>query len=250
MAKKEYGVTVFHNQVDITDPPYDRNVWCRKTVNTVPGTYHCYAAKNSEGRVASCEIILDGIEVKEGMWEEVCSVGVDTGLAGFFDGKPDFPDKDWRKFYNRISQISNSASEENDGVYLTDFAGCNSFFTSSGWGDGSYPVYGVRDVNGNYVALRILFIEEEEEAFEDKQVGQILNDLTIEQKRLLFFALENEFDKADARMIAENFFEDADLDDDDIEVIAKRYRDNYDWSASGYDQMISTIEEYLKERED
>jgi hypothetical protein len=39
----------------------------------------------------------------------------------------------------------------------------NGVVSSSGFGDGSYTVYGIKDAYGQYAAFRVVFIEPEEE---------------------------------------------------------------------------------------
>ena len=75
--------------------------------------------------------------------EEIGSIGVDAGLAGFFMNKPDYTDEQWTEFCESIR----------DGdAWIKD----EGFFSSSGNGDGCYGVYAYKQ-NGEITALEIRF---------------------------------------------------------------------------------------------
>lgn len=134
--------------VDVTDPCYSKDVWCRiNDLPVLPGVYECYYS-TAEGRIAECMIVHEAHEIPLD-WEYVGEIGVDAGCAGFFENKPDYEkDDDWLAFCKM--------TENKD-----YFAGSDYFLTSSGWGDGGYDVYGKKDPTTNrYVALKIVFIEE------------------------------------------------------------------------------------------
>lgn len=139
--------------VDITDPCYDKDVWCRMTVNCEPGTYKGYVEMFDEGkwgqRVATISIFkgekIWGIEEME----LIGNIGVDAGLAGFFNNKPDFNDDKWNEFCDKI----------NEGNAWNLY---NGIFSLSGYGDGSYNVYANEERN----AFTIVFIEED---YEDEE---------------------------------------------------------------------------------
>lgn len=144
----EEGIlTIITGKIDVTDPCYDKDTWCR--INDLPvknGDYHCIYFRR-EGRVAEAIISLSGETNLE--WEEVGDIGVDAGLAGFFINKPDYDDPEWDEFCDKLDF-------ENKEAYLYPDA----FFTESGWGDGWYEVFGVKE-NNKYIALKIVFIPED-----------------------------------------------------------------------------------------
>ena len=76
--------------------------------------------------------------------KQIGSIGVDAGLAGFFNNKPDYNDAQWHAFCEQIL---------NGNAWITE----DGFFTSSGYGDGSYPVKAFK-LNGKIIALEIQFI--------------------------------------------------------------------------------------------
>lgn len=138
------------NKVDITDPCYDKGTWCRMTVDCEPGEYKGYVEKVDEGKLG---ISIASVSIFKGdkIWsieemECIGSIGVDAGLAGFFNNKPDFNDVEWSNFCDQIR----NGSEWN--LY-------NGIFSSSGYGDGTYCVYASKERN----AFTIVFIEDEAE---------------------------------------------------------------------------------------
>ena len=155
MRRKKIGTKHFEGVIDITDPCYDKNVWCRMTAEVKAGEYECYVWRHTDKgvyngeeykdvRVGIIAIYLDGIIPPMRSMEEIGSIGVDAGLAGFFMNKPDYNDEEWDKFCDSIR----------DGdAWIKD----EGFFSSSGYGDGCYGVYASK-VNGEIVALEIRFI--------------------------------------------------------------------------------------------
>ena len=152
-------------KVCITDPCYNKDVWCRmNNVPVVPGDYNCVVHFSDEGewgwRVAKIGIYRDS-NVREEMDFDCISdlignIGVDAGLAGIFQDKPDFTDEQWHDFCNDIR----------DGdAWLVSGRDMRGFFSSSGFGDGGYDVYGHR-FNGagpGYDGIEIVFIGDEED---------------------------------------------------------------------------------------
>ena len=112
-----------------------------------------------------------------GRWELLdFDGGVDSGQFGFFDSdfyrndeaakdleKHDFgegyDEKEGDSWYRAVCDIT--LKSEQWGV-LSGGA-----VSSSGYGDGSYNVYGMKDNNGEYVAFFVQFIDEEDEDEED-----------------------------------------------------------------------------------
>lgn len=155
MRKKLIGRKHFEGVIDITDPCYDRDVWCRMNAEVKPGTYDCrvwrqtkrykYDGEKQEHQIVGIiGIYLDGIIPQQKQMEEIGGVGVDAGLAGFFMNKPDYSDDEWSDFCDCI---------RNGDAWIKD----EGFFSSSGNGDGYYPVYAYKQ-NGKITALEIRFI--------------------------------------------------------------------------------------------
>ena len=102
MRRKKIGVMDFHGSVDITDPSYDRDTWCRMNdVKIKKGDYTCVVwyhtdKGNYDGKpycykqVGIIGIYLNGVIPVQKAMKEIGSIGVDAGLAGFFHDKPDY----------------------------------------------------------------------------------------------------------------------------------------------------------------
>ena len=167
------GHIVLGNTVDVTDPCYDKDVWCRATLqDIVPGKYKCEAIIADEGkwgkRVSKARIVLDdGSDLakiakkraeRARQYEHVANIGVDAGLAGFFANKPDFDDDQWDELCEWM--FEGDISEKN--YYIKRFDNnTDGFWTSSGYGDGSYDVFAIYenvDNSPKVVALEIRFL--------------------------------------------------------------------------------------------
>lgn len=152
------GTVVFEStKLDVTDPGYDKNVWCRMTVDIIPGEYiyKAYIRKigDSGRRVTQLSIINVSVKSRARLGKCVGEIGVDAGLAGFFENKPDYDFDEWRKICEMLDDNSfvYEAKKEND-------FHCNGVFSSSGLGDGEYPVYELLDWKDNRCGYTILFI--------------------------------------------------------------------------------------------
>lgn len=147
MTEYTYGNITLPGMIDITDPSYDEDVWCRiNNFPIMPGTYECYAKyadnEETEGwgeRVAVCGIRK--VNAKADHFERRGMIGVDSGLAGFFNC-------DNRKVFE--DEILHSGT-------MDVFFGNNYFCTSTGYGDGGYDVYAGFH-NGEVVEVYIKFI--------------------------------------------------------------------------------------------
>lgn len=155
MRRKLIGRKHFEGSIDITDPCYDKDVWCRMNATVKSGTYDCIVWRKTEkcefdGKEQKWQIVgiigiyLDGYIPTQKEMEEIGSIGVDAGLAGFFMNKPDYTDEQWSEFCDSIR----------DGdAWIKD----EGFFSSSGNGDGGYGVYAYKQ-DGEITALEIRFV--------------------------------------------------------------------------------------------
>ena len=155
LTRKTIGYNNFGKGiVDITDPCYDRDIWCRLNgVAIRPGVYECVAWTCEEGggddpwdvgRVWVAAIYFRDTD-EETYTETIGTIGVDAGLAGFFEDKPDYNDEEWRMFCSLI---------EEGNAWIND---CG-FFTSSGLGDGGYRVKALKSREKNdIIGLEIEF---------------------------------------------------------------------------------------------
>lgn len=146
MMPELVGKKDFNGSVDITDPCYSKDVWCRiNDVKIKDGVYYCYVWRNKEEkRVSRIGIYLNGEIPKQTSMKLIGEIGVDAGLAGFFHEKQDFNDEEWSRF------CENCISED---CMLNEYG----FYSSSGYGDGCYPVYAYEKQHEK-VALEIAFM--------------------------------------------------------------------------------------------
>lgn len=154
ICKKHFGPVI-----DITDPSYERDAGCR--LNDIPvkeGEYTCSIFEVREGSpldssekqetdVAGIGISLTGRLPEVNLKNFLGEICVDAGLAGFFCNKPDTTSEEWGEFASRIDY-------DEDVSWIFE----EGFFSSSGYGDGRYPVFALRDENNEIEALVIDFL--------------------------------------------------------------------------------------------
>lgn len=161
-------INILSGRVDITDPCYDKDAWCRHSVDVVPGVYDCFACTGEEPcfgeRVWESLIILRGTHLFSDVgWKKLFTIGVDAGMAGFFENKPDFNREEWSEFcawMRDTSKLKTEGYEFRDremDAFIRKFDTGYGFWTGSGCGDGCYPVYGIKR-DGKIIALKICFM--------------------------------------------------------------------------------------------
>ena len=158
------------NTIDITDPCYDKDTLCRTTQELPEGEYDCWVDIVDYGdwgkRVTKSFIIKKDCNYDDDVfWSEyVAEIGVDAGLAGFFDNKPDYDDAAWSEFCEWSWKKENQIERKTVALADEDNAAkCNGFFTSSGFGDGCYDVIALYDKADKLIGYEINFIEVEDE---------------------------------------------------------------------------------------
>jgi hypothetical protein len=158
------GFIELSGKVVVSDPVYDRSVWCMATDITVkPGTYLTYIVKKHDQKFGfkAAEIVAihtDWVESEKEAWEPYdCCIGVDSGQCGIFDdsiypangiSRGEFEDED--SFYGECCKLT--LSDNQCGV-LKSLKGV---ISSSGYGDGSYKLF-CQYHGGERVALMVDF---------------------------------------------------------------------------------------------
>jgi len=177
----------------LSDPCYELGTWCQGVIDNVKnGKWVAILEQSDEGAWGTRNSILMSLNV-EAMKNnpklemqlmssgELLSFdgGVDSGQFGHFDFanyRKDETAVDLPKVWDdeRESQEGDKfyraccfqTLEKEDSFGVLPF-GCVS---SSGYGDGSYPTYGIKDENGEYVGFMTIFIgDEDEEEFEEEE---------------------------------------------------------------------------------
>jgi hypothetical protein len=147
----EIGTFTLGNEVDITDPCYDYDTWCRMTTECKPGEYTAYIKVSNTGDWGN---IVEYIAIYKdnetdyahnGQMHTIGSIGVDSGCAGFFNNKPNYNDEEWYSLVDEMNPNENN-------VYVMPYG----IFSDSGYGDGEYWVY----ANKERSAFGIRFIDD------------------------------------------------------------------------------------------
>lgn len=140
--------------IDITDPGYESDAWCTIfNKEILPGRYSCFIdvvnfpvlfksekkkkIKQDDERIMVLTIIHeDWIDKqKDKRWHLVSdNIGVDAGLCGFYNHKPDFKNEtDWLEFCDGLKKLEKSFCT----CDIKDYG----ITVSSGFGDGIYSLY-------------------------------------------------------------------------------------------------------------
>lgn len=154
--------------VDICDPGYDRDTWCALFDKQIkPGTYSCYVEVwnfpwiNDDNthkilndyRIMYLTIVHNDYnhEIDKNKFELLSNnIGVDAGLCGFYNHKPDFTEeRDWNNFWQNLNSLKEYGC-------TCDCGSANGITVSSGFGDGIYTVYQAKE-NDEVYALELCF---------------------------------------------------------------------------------------------
>ena len=157
--------------VSVSDPCYKKDTWCRKNdVHVKPGVYRCYSFLMVDSdypefgkRIWTNRIVHSDYDMDCLEYDDFYQVGVDSGLCGyFFNDIKEYPDRNaFLDFCDKIQEMD-AETEWDDPTYRS-YLLPEGFFTSSGYGDGGYPVFAARNEDGEIVSLEISFIEERDE---------------------------------------------------------------------------------------
>ena len=163
-------------KVVVADPCYGRE--CVKNTNNATivelrqGMYEAYCSRSDDNRISALCIIPAMMDIEDVCYGdyELGVAGVDSGTCGIFCN--DYHKKTHAKehalddWYNEFI-IADDCPESG----ITDDSGV---FTSSGYGDGCYPVFAVTDRHGNQFGVLVEFIyegweDEDDEYYEDDE---------------------------------------------------------------------------------
>lgn len=152
-------------RVRVSDPCYGTDVWCSGVVDNVKeGIYIVDVHMSDEGmwgkRVKSLTAIHSEYNGHSVIAKAGFEVGVDSGTAGIFDAEyyekyhtEKDVDRDW---YESVGELTFTEEQ-----FSTKDGKC--VVSSSGFGDGGYDCFLLRDKNNEVVGFQIVFIEDEEE---------------------------------------------------------------------------------------
>lgn len=142
-------------EVEVTDPGYDKDTWCRTSVSLPPGIYTPFADE-CDGRIAASGIVREDkfCDAESLFFKPAGEVGVDAGLMGFFIDKPDFSDDEWRALCDKMQE-----ADEKAGGIAQEYEFPGGFATSTGWGDGCYPVFLITDSHGEACGVMVVYMD-------------------------------------------------------------------------------------------
>ena len=160
---QQQGVIEFDERpVRVTDPGYDKSSVHVVDVNVKPGRYACISYRGtdrytvdgkrySDTRTWVIGVYKDGKIPPASAWEKpeiIGHIGVDAGLAGFYQDKPDFDD-DWMEFCEPFCRPGRARKHSR----MDSFG----FTSESGYGDGYYEVWAYRNEENEIVGLEVHF---------------------------------------------------------------------------------------------
>jgi hypothetical protein len=174
MTAQTFEVT--SGAVRATDPCYGMDTWCAGTItDVVNGTWEVEVVRGDEDRPALQVLRHESASnlPEECIDEELPGdFGVDSGQFGFFDLAKftEEHDADYDEpgsFYSEVCALT--LPMDGKGGYSPQaeytFRGYG-VVTSSGYGDGSYPVYVARDAEDRVIAMMVQFMWDEDEVEE------------------------------------------------------------------------------------
>lgn len=166
--------------VIVSDHCYEVGAWCQAKIDNVEtGEWLAFVKQSDEGSwgIRNAELIIFHINKmnrESFKWSmEDAYIGVDSGQAGIYDinayrnndligdiqNKFCFDiEKDGEKFYALNCDLT-CGTELYAGVIR------NGAVSSSGYGDGGYDLFTSKDDDGKIVAMKIVFIEEEDDEY-------------------------------------------------------------------------------------
>lgn len=176
---KEIGEVSFADGLcDVTDPCYDQDTWCALyNVKILPGMYKAFVDEVNfpsvwewdeadVGHVIGDQEVMTDVRIMtltiihkdyvdnyiDGEYHKYIlsdQIGVDAGMCGFYNHKPDFKEEyEWSKFWQSLDVSEDGRTCDCDHA--------NGVTVSSGFGDGVYTVYKITH-NRKVIGLQLQF---------------------------------------------------------------------------------------------
>jgi hypothetical protein len=164
-------------KIHVTDPCYEVDTCDGYNIPAKNGTWEVQV-REVDSRVAeftAYHLDHEPSSVDDLIFDPSLDCGVDSGQFGIFDaeGYKGDTDDDDRKWYYDICRVTcpwwddeDWRKHKDDPTYGVTPDGTG-FVSSSGYGDGGYSGYFLRDEDGNVVAFRVVFIGDDEEEEEE-----------------------------------------------------------------------------------
>lgn len=151
--------TINSGKAIVSDPCYELETNGGKILDVFNGEWDAFTIENEEGRVKSLTVIHKDYNfykyVHDGNYDLITNdLGVDSGQMAVCDyEKYDTSEKEYQKYCEK------TLSELSAGI-VGDYAAVS----STGYGDGSYELYGAK-TDGKYYSFLIEFIPEYDEDY-------------------------------------------------------------------------------------
>lgn len=154
-------MTVKSGLITVSDPSYNDDVLCAvKNIKVKPGNYsgfaHISKIRSWGKRVIVLQIIHNDFILEPGIthaeyetkkWEHIGNAAVDSALMAIFESgkKKNYEQDEWIEFCDKI--------QNKDYLFIDGM-----FVSSSGIGDGYYPVYALKK-DGQIISIAVDFLE-------------------------------------------------------------------------------------------
>ena len=161
MEKQIGKVNFTKGHVTITDPCYEKGTWCTAEVDNVfNGKWEASVEMEDCGdwgnRVAQLILKVPGQKIIKSI-KLPNDIGVDAGVCGVFEDKPDYIDEAWDSICNELGYKRYGLASTSNAFH------CNGAWSSSGYGDGSYTaIIGINKDN-KVVQIIVEYLTDEEE---------------------------------------------------------------------------------------
>ena len=183
-------VITLSNKVIVSDPCYSIPTWCQTVLTDVlPGRYISQVNEDPEtDRCAELLVIHEDYYQKHLDYFDHSSCGVDSGQLGIFDAASYRNDAAAADISTpRINFTISGDAQDGDAWYekmckitlgepLQYGAYDTGVVSSSGWGDGMYPLQVARNDGGQIVAMLVTFIDLEVQEAEDEEDEELVED--------------------------------------------------------------------------
>lgn len=185
-AERTYDVgqfTIQCGEIHVTDPCYEKDIWCAFSTSAANGTWKAQCTigpTDWNTRVKTLQAFHESVDpaVFDNLesFVELGNACVDSGQLGFFD-KGLFPaskeDTRFEPFYDECCDITCGEHGFKAGIPEGFEFGVVSI---TGFGDGGYNVYALKNEQGQAIALKAIFIGEENSESEDEESNDALEN--------------------------------------------------------------------------
>ena len=143
-------------ELTITDPCYDKGTWCTANLkNVFKGLWEAsleFTDCGSWGTRVSA-LHFNAVGQTGGFFKKTKDeIGVDAGVCGIFENKPNYTDDDWDNL--------NFWPARGGMAKLTNGFRCNGCWSHSGLGDGGYRAAISKNSDGQIVGIKVIYLED------------------------------------------------------------------------------------------